>query len=216
VSGAPRFFATPEELRAWFDEHAASGSELVVGFWKSGTGRPSVTWPQSVDEALCVGWIDGVRRRVDDESYTIRFTPRRRRSIWSAVNLARFAALTEEDRVRPAGVAAFEARGAERVYSHERTEDARLDPAEETAFQASTGAWDYFLAQAPSYRRAALHWVVSAKRAETRARRLQRLVADSTAGRRLSHLTRPIRRDRPTSDVGNTSVVPAAEPPGPS
>ena len=197
MSGAPRFFATPEELRAWFDQHAATEPELLLGYWKTSTGRPSVTWPQSVDEALCVGWIDGVRRRVDDESYTIRFTPRRRRSIWSAVNLARFTALTEEGRMRPAGVAAFEARGAERVYSHERTEDARLDAAEEAAFRAAAGGWDYFQAQAPSYRKTALHWVVSAKRADTRARRLGQLMADSTAGRRLAQLSRPVRPDRP-------------------
>jgi uncharacterized protein YdeI (YjbR/CyaY-like superfamily) len=197
VSAEPVFFETPEQLRAWFEANAETEGELLLAYWRTSTGRPSVTWPQSVDEALCVGWIDGVRRRIDDESYTIRFTPRRSRSTWSAVNLARFAALSQEGRVRPAGVAAYESRGAERVYSHERTDEPLLEPAEDAAFRAVIGAGAFFDAQAPSYRRAALHWVVSAKRAETRARRLDRLVADSAAGRRLAHLTRPSDRDRP-------------------
>jgi uncharacterized protein YdeI (YjbR/CyaY-like superfamily) len=188
----PLFFATPEEFRAWFAANAASTTELLVGFYRKGSGLPSITWPEAVDEALCVGWIDGVRRGRDDTSYTIRFTPRKPRSIWSAVNIARVAALTAEGRMRPTGLAAFEARAAERsaIYSHEQQEDATLTPEEEAAFRAESGAWDFFNAQRPSYRRPALWWVVSAKRADTRARRLATLIADSAAGKTLGHLTR--------------------------
>jgi len=188
----PTFFATPEEFRAWFAAHAAANTELLVGFYKKGSGLPSITWPEAVDEALCVGWIDGVRRARDETSYTIRFTPRKARSIWSTVNIARVAALTTEGRMRPAGVTAFEARAAERseIYAYEQQEDATLTPDEEAAFRAAPGAWDFFAAQRPSYRRPALWWIVSAKRPETRARRLATLIADSAAGRTVAHLTR--------------------------
>jgi hypothetical protein len=127
----PQFFADPEALRAWFLAHADEGGELLLGYWKTGTGRPSVTWPQSVDEALCVGWIDGVRRRLDDESYVIRFTPRRPGSTWSAVNVARVAELTAQGRMQPAGLAAFEQRRADRsgTYADEQRETAALRPA---------------------------------------------------------------------------------------
>ena len=188
----PTFFAAPEEFRAWFAANAGGASALLVGFHKKGSELPSITWPEAVDEALCVGWIDGVRRARDETSYTIRFTPRTPRSIWSAVNIARVAALTAEGRMRPAGSAAFEARTAERsaIYSHEQQEDPTLTPDEEAAFRAAPGAWDFFAAQRPSYRRPALWWIVSAKRPETRARRLATLIADSAAGRTLAHLTR--------------------------
>ncbi len=191
MTAGPTFFATPEELRAWFDDNADTADELIVGYWKTKTGRPSVTWPQSVDEALCVGWIDGIRRRLDDERYTIRFTPRRPTSNWSAVNVERVASLTAEGRMRPAGTAAFDRRRREQGYGHEQRAAARLEPGEEGQFQAAGGAWEFFVAQPPSYRQAAVHWVSSAKRPETRARRLGRLVADSAAGRRLAQLSRP-------------------------
>ena len=188
----PIFFASLEEFRAWFAANAASATELLVGFYKKGSGLPSITWPEAVDEALCVGWIDGVRRGRDATSYTIRFTPRKPRSIWSAVNIARVAALTAEGRMRPAGVTAFEARVAERsaIYAYEQQDDPALTPAEEAAFRAESGAWDFFATQRPSYRRPALWWIVSARRPETRARRLATLIADSAAGRTLAHLTR--------------------------
>lgn len=188
----PTFFATPEEFRAWFAANAAASTELLVGFYKKGSGLPSITWPEAVDEALCVGWIDGVRRSRDETSYTIRFTPRKPRSIWSTVNIARVAALTAEGRMRPAGLAAFEARAAERsaIYSYEQQDDPALTPEEEAAFRAEPGAWDFFHTQRPSYRRPALWWIVSAKRPETRTRRLATLIADSAAGRTLAHLTR--------------------------
>jgi uncharacterized protein YdeI (YjbR/CyaY-like superfamily) len=189
----PTFFATPDELRAWLEEHHASEDELLVGFYKKGSGRPSITWPESVDQVLCFGWIDGVRRRVDDTSYTIRFTPRKARSTWSAVNVKRAGELIELGLMRPAGLAAFEQRADDRtaIYSYEQRKHAELDPDQERRFRANARAWTWFEAQAPSYRRAATHWVVSAKKPETRKRRLERLIGDSAAGRTVPPLTRP-------------------------
>ena len=189
----PTFFADPAELRDWFQAHADEGGELYVGYWKKGTGKPSVTWPESVDEALCVGWIDGVRRRIDDDSYLIRFTPRKAGSTWSAVNIARVAELTAEGRMQPAGLAAFERRRPARsgTYAYEQREAAELSPDQLAEFRATPGAWEFFETQPPSYRRTAVWWVVSAKRPETRARRLAQLVVDSAAGRRLAQLSRP-------------------------
>ena len=189
----PQFFADPEALRAWFLAHADEGGELLLGYWKTGTGRPSVTWPESVDEALCVGWIDGVRRRLDDESYVIRFTPRRPGSTWSAVNVARVAELTAQGRMQPAGLAAFEQRRADRsgTYAYEQREVAALTTEQEAVFRATLNAWEFFSSQPPSYRHTATWWVVSAKRAETRERRLAQLVDDSAHGRRLAQLSRP-------------------------
>jgi uncharacterized protein YdeI (YjbR/CyaY-like superfamily) len=189
----PTFVATPDEFRAWLDAHHATETELLVGFHKKGSGRPSITWPESVDEALCFGWIDGVRRRIDDDSYSIRFTPRKARSTWSAINVKRFGELTELGLVRPVGVAAFERRTEDRtgIYSYERREAAELEPAMEERFRAHARAWTWFEAQPPWYRRTATHWVISAKRPETRERRLERLIADSAAGRTVPPLTRP-------------------------
>jgi len=189
----PTFFATPDEFRAWLEKHHESETELLVGFHKKGSGRPSITWPQSVDQALCFGWIDGVRRRIDDASYSIRFTPRTARSTWSAVNVKRVAELTEQGLMRPAGVAAFERRSDDRtaIYSHERREAAAFDTEQERALKADEAAWAWFQDQPPSYRRTATHWVVSAKKPETRERRLRRLIEDSAAGRTVPPLTRP-------------------------
>jgi uncharacterized protein YdeI (YjbR/CyaY-like superfamily) len=186
----PRFFVSPAELRDWFETHHVEATELVVGFHKRGSGNGGITWSEAVDEALCVGWIDGVRRRIDDASYEIRFTPRKAGSIWSAVNIAKVSALIEQGRMRPAGTAAFERRteGRSRVYSHERSADAQLEAAEQA--QLESVGWAYFQARPPSYRRAALHWIVSAKRPETRSRRLAALIADNSANRDLKHLAR--------------------------
>jgi len=187
-----RFFASPEEWRAWLEEHHDSEAEVLVGYWKRGTGRPSLTWAESVDEALCFGWIDGVRRRVDDERYCIRFTPRRARSRWSRVNVERVAALTREGRMRPAGTAAFEARTEEGTYSYEQQQrEAALDAERERRLRGDESAWGFFSAQPPGYRRAAVHWVMSAKREETRDRRLAQLVESSANGRPVPPLTRP-------------------------
>jgi uncharacterized protein YdeI (YjbR/CyaY-like superfamily) len=192
----PTFFATPDDFRAWLEQHHSSHDELLVGFHKKGSGRPSITWPQSVDQALCFGWIDGVRRRIDDDSYSIRFTPRRARSIWSAANVKRVAELTDLGVMRPAGLAAFERRTDDRtaVYSFERRSAAEFEPAMEARFRSNARAWAWFEAQAPSYRRTATHWVISAKKPETRERRLDRLIADSAAGRTVPPLTRPTPR----------------------
>jgi uncharacterized protein YdeI (YjbR/CyaY-like superfamily) len=189
----PIYFASPEEFRAWLEQHHAAETELLVGYHKKETGVPSLTWPESVDEALCFGWIDGVRRRVDDERYTIRFTPRKPRSTWSAINIERCRELIEQGRMRAAGRSAFEARSEERsrTYSYERREAAALSDEEEQQFRANQAAWAYWEARPPGYRRTATHWVVSAKRAETRARRLATLIADSESGQLIGPLRRP-------------------------
>ena len=194
MSPAPKprdvvFFASPEELRAWFDEHHETADELWVGYHRKATGRPTVTWPEAVDEALCVGWIDGIRYRLDDTRHAQRFTPRRKGSIWSAINTKRAGELMAEGRIRPAGLRAFEARSPERtaVYSYER-ETAAFSKDQQRRFEADRPAWAFFQAQAPSWRRAITHWVSSAKREETRERRFVRLVEDSRAGRRTGAL----------------------------
>jgi len=188
----PTFFATPAEFRAWLEEHHATETELLVGFYKKGSGRPSITWPESVDEALCYGWIDGVRRSLGEEAYTIRFTPRQRRSFWSNVNIRRAGELIAEARMRPAGLAAFEGRTGERsgVYSFEQKDEIAFDEAQAREFRAAAGAWDFFQSCPPWYRRTATWWVISAKKEETRAKRLATLIADSAAGRPIRNLDR--------------------------
>lgn len=188
----PTFFETPALFRRWLKEHHNTASELWVGFHKKASGRPSITWPQSVDEALCFGWIDGVRKRLDDESYVIRFTPRKPRSTWSVVNTRRAQELLDAGRMRPAGVRAFEARDAARsgVYSFEQRDQATLSPEQDKQFRADKRAWAFFQAQPPGYRKVAVFWVVSARQEATRARRLQTLIDDSAAGRRIGPLRR--------------------------
>lgn len=188
----PTFFPTPAELRDWLERHHQSETELWVGFYKKGSGRPSITWPESVDEALCFGWIDGVRRSLDAESYVIRFSPRRRGSIWSEVNTRRARELIEMGRMEPAGLRAFEARDPERTraYSFEQRSTARLTEDDEAHFRANRVAWEFFQSQPPGYRRTALWWVMSAKREATRQRRLRQLIADCEAGRRIGLLGR--------------------------
>lgn len=192
VAGAPKFFASADAWRRWLEAHHATAPELLVGFYRKESGRPSMTWPESVDAALCFGWIDGVRRRIDGESYSIRFTPRRPRSIWSAINVKRVAALTDAGLMSEAGLRAFAARTSERtgVYSFEQQKKAKLAPADEKRFRANADAWRFFQAQPAGYRHVATWWVVSAKKDATRERRLATLIADSAEGRRLKHLTR--------------------------
>jgi len=186
----PTFFASPTDMRRWFERHHATASELLVGFHKVGTGTPSITWPESVDEALCFGWIDGIRRRIDDTSYTIRFTPRKPGSNWSAVNVRRAEALIREGRMCPAGLAAFEKRAEARtgVYSFEQRHELNLPPEFEERLRADPAAWEYWQACPPGYRATATWWVVSAKRTETRERRLGQLVEHSGAGRKVPPL----------------------------
>jgi uncharacterized protein YdeI (YjbR/CyaY-like superfamily) len=187
----PTFFTTPEDFRAWLEEHHDDARELLVGFHKKATGRPCITWPESVDEALSFGWIDGVRKSLGDDAYTIRFTPRKPRSTWSAVNIRRARQLIAERRMRPAGLAAFEARTDARsaIYAYEQRGNARLEPSEEQEFRANAAAWEYFQSRPPGYRKTAIWWVVSAKREETRRRRLRTLIEDSAQGRTIRQLT---------------------------
>jgi uncharacterized protein YdeI (YjbR/CyaY-like superfamily) len=182
----PIFFATPADFRAWLERNHASEKELLVGYYRKASGKPSITWPESVDEALCFGWIDGIRRRIDDESYSIRFTPRKPTSHWSSVNIARVAELRKEGRMRPAGLAAFERRSESRsgIYSYEQRQAARFDADQEREFRSNEAAWSFFQAQPRGYRQLATYRVVSAKREETRRKRLASLIEDSAAGRR--------------------------------
>src|SRR5262245_11082121 len=183
------FFESPAELRAWFDEHHETADELWVGYHRKATGRPTVTWPEAVEEALCVGWIDGIRYRLDDTRNAQRFTPRRKGSFWSAINTKRAGELISEGRMRPAGRKAFEARSPEKtaIYSYE-LETAAFSDDQQRRFEADAAAWEFFQVQAPSWRRAITHWVSSAKRDETRERRFNQLVKDSRAGRRTGAL----------------------------
>ncbi len=188
----PTFFPTPGKWRRWLERHHGTRDELWVGFHKKESGKPSITWPESVDQALCFGWIDGVRKGHDDTSYAIRFTPRRPTSNWSAVNIKRFAELTEQGLVRPSGRKAFEKRETHKskVYSYEQRQHAKLPPTYLQQFKQSRAAWDFFENQPPWYRRTATFWVISAKREETRQRRLATLIEDSDHGRTIKPLTR--------------------------
>jgi uncharacterized protein YdeI (YjbR/CyaY-like superfamily) len=188
----PTFFVTAGELRAWFERNHTTQTELLVGFYKRGSGRPSITWQELVDEELCFGWIDGVRQGIDEVSYSNRITPRQPRSTWSAINIARAKELIRLGRMHSAGMAAFERRTEERsaIYSYEQRNSARLDPGAERSFRAKKKAWTFFQAQAPGYRQGATWWVVSAKREETRKKRLATLIADSALGRAIGPLRR--------------------------
>jgi uncharacterized protein YdeI (YjbR/CyaY-like superfamily) len=192
----PTFFATAGELREWLERNHATASELFVGFYKRGSGKPSITWQELVDEELCFGWIDGVRQGIDAVSYSNRITPRQPRSTWSAINIARAKELIRTGRMHPAGLKAFERRTKERsaIYSYEQRKSARLDPVGERSFRANKKAWTYFRSQAPGYQQTATWWVISAKREETRKKRLETLIRDSESG----HTVRPLSpRSRP-------------------
>ena len=189
----PKFFPTPAHWRRWLERHHDRQDELWVGYYKRGTGQASITWPESVDQALCYGWIDGIRKRIDDTSYMIRFTPRRAGSTWSAVNLRRMSALMESDLVQPAGLEAFkrwkQARGG--LDRDKQRESARFSAEYLKRFKASRKGWSYWESQPPGYRSTATLWVMSAKREATRQRRLATLIQDSEAGRRIAPLRRP-------------------------
>ena len=182
----PLFFKSPAELRQWFEKQQATADELLVGFHKKGTGKPTLTWPESVAEALCFGWIDGIRRKLDEDRYTIRFTPRRPGSRWSAINIKMMAALEAEGRMTPAGRAVFEARKDKQSpgYSYERRE-AAFDAPRLKAFQKNKAAWAFFEAQPPGYRRIITWWVMSAKQEDTRDRRLTKLIESYAAKKRI-------------------------------
>ncbi len=192
----PLFFTKPSEFHAWLEKHHDKTQEVWVGFHKKGSGKASITWPESVDEALCFGWIDGVRKSISDTSYAIRFTRRTARSVWSAVNIERAKELISLGRMQPAGLKVFEQRTDERsaIYSYEQRHSARLSSAFEKQFRANKKAWDFFLAQAPWYQRVAAFWVLSAKREETKMKRLGKLIEDSKNERTIPPLTRPPKR----------------------
>ncbi len=185
------FFARPAEWRRWLAQNHEQATELWVGFYKKDSGRESITWPEAVDEALCFGWIDGVRKSIDGISYAIRFTPRKPKSIWSAINIARIEALTRLGLMQPKGLEAFSKRteGNSKVYSFEQ-ESVQLGQGYEEQFRQNRQAWEFFGSQAPSYRKAAIWWVMSAKGEATRLKRLSTLIKDSESGQRVAHLRR--------------------------
>ena len=187
LANAPIFFKSPGGFRSWLRRNHTRVDELWVGYHRKASGEPSITWPESVDEALCFGWIDGIRKKIDDKSYKIRFTPRRTRSTWSAVNIARVAALTREGRMKPGGMEAFARREEKNsgTYSFENRNAAKLTLTDAREFRRDPAAWKFFEAQPPGYRRLMAWWVISAKRPETRRDRLQRLISASGAGRRM-------------------------------
>jgi uncharacterized protein YdeI (YjbR/CyaY-like superfamily) len=189
----PAFFASPDAFRAWLEKHHDHAQELWVGFHKKSSGKPSITWPQSVDAALCFGWIDGIRRSVNAESYTIRFTPRKPDSTWSAINIKRVGELRKMGVMQPAGLKAFERRQDDKsaIYSYEQRRTAKLSEAYEKQFRATKKAWIFFQAQPPWYRRTASWWVISAKKEETRLKRLATLIEDSEKGQAIAPLKRP-------------------------
>jgi len=187
----PTFFASPGKLRAWFVKNHATRTELWVGFHKKDSGKPSVTWPESVDEALCVGWIDGLRKGIDATSYTIRFTPRKPTSIWSAINLRKVKELVKSGHMRPAGLAIYEAR---RDKEHKGYSIAalttELDPKYAKLMRKNAAAWKFYQAQPPGYRKMVTHWVTNAKQEATRMARLEILMTHSARGERIPRLTR--------------------------
>jgi uncharacterized protein YdeI (YjbR/CyaY-like superfamily) len=189
----PKFFPSASAWHAWLEEHHQKEEELWVGFHKVGSGKPSITWPEAVDGALCFGWIDGVRKSLDEKSYVIRFSPRRSKSIWSAINIKRVAELSNQGLMRPAGAQAFEKRTGDRseIYAYEQRMGAKLGAAYEKSFRAHKTAWKFFQAQPPWYRRTASWWVISAKKEETRLKRLAQLIADSENERPIAQLARP-------------------------
>lgn len=182
----PHYFTTPARFHNWLKKNHATATELLVGFYKVNSGKPSITYQEALDEALCFGWIDGIRKSVDEERYTIRFTPRKPTSNWSNVNIKRMKELIAAGRVQPAGLAAFEARQAAKsgVYTYENRPQ-QLSAEYEKKFCANKKAWEFFQSQAPYYQRTACGWVMTAKKEETRLRRLATLIEDSAQGRRL-------------------------------
>src|SRR5438552_12976389 len=182
----PRFFATPDAFRDWLHANHEKETELWVGFYKKGSGKPSIDWPQSVDEALCFGWIDGIRKSIDEESYMIRFTPRKPGSVCSAVNIRNVEKLAKEKRMQPAGLKAFEARRENRsgIYSYEQRRP-ELEEKYARKLKRNGAAWKFFQAQPPSYRKMINWWIISAKQEETRLKRLDKLIEASVQGRRL-------------------------------
>jgi uncharacterized protein YdeI (YjbR/CyaY-like superfamily) len=188
----PVFFPSSADFRSWLQAEGAKRTELLVGLYKKASGKPSITYPEAVDEAICFGWIDGVRRSIDADAYMVRFTPRKPRSQWSAINIRHVQRLTKAGRMRPEGLKAFEgATEQTRKYSYEQRGQAKFPVQDERRFRANRKAWEFFQAQPPWYRRTSTFWVVSAKKEETRQRRFATLVNDCECGRILKPLQRP-------------------------
>ncbi|KGO79064.1 bacteriocin-protection protein [Flavobacterium beibuense F44-8] len=181
------FFETPAHFREWLEKHHEVKTELLVGYYKKGTGKPSITWPESVDEALCFGWIDGIRRTVSEEVYSIRFTPRRPNSVWSAVNVKKMEEQLQLGRVFPMGIAAYEKLNEDRskIYSHERKAPAEFSTDQVNIFEKNEKAWVFFNDQPPYYKNLMRHWVTSAKQEKTKISRLEKLIEASENGIRL-------------------------------
>ncbi len=192
----PKFFKTPSDFRKWLEAYHSTAKELWVGFYKKSSGKPSITWPESVNEVLCFGWIDGIRKNIDEESYQIRFSPRKPRSIWSAVNIRNAERLIKEGRMQPAGLKAYEARTANRsgIYAYEQRSPELVEPYLGN-LKRNRKAWEFFQAQPPGYRKTINWWIVSAKKEETRLKRLEQLIEESAAGHRIGLLT-PGRQSR--------------------
>ena len=188
----PTFFEAQAEFRQWLEQHHCETRELWVGFYRKESGRGGITYPEALDEALCFGWIDGLRKALNNSSYTIRFTPRKADGIWSTVNTRRVEELTKLGRMQKPGLAAFKNRDLQKSqqYSYER-HNCKLEAAQEKKLQANTEAWEFFRAQAPWYQRTTTWWVVSAKREETRLKRLATLIEDSEKGRRIGLVDYP-------------------------
>lgn len=187
ASPEPTFFASASDFRVWLQAHAATASELLVGYWKVDSGRPSMSWSESVDEALCFGWIDGVRKRIDDDAYQIRFTPRKPNSIWSAVNIRKFGSLQASGRMTEAGARAYAHRTERKsvVYAYEQPVEAELSATEILEFSRDGSAWAYFQACPPGYRKVVLHWITEAKKPETRSARLHKLIEACASAERM-------------------------------
>ncbi len=187
----PKFFSRPELFRKWLANNHLSQLELIVGYYKKDSGKPSMTWPQSVDEALCFGWIDGIRRRIDEASYSIRFTPRKKSSVWSKINIGRAEMMIAEGRMTPAGQAAFDLRVERRsgIYSYEQM-TAELDEQYALLLKVNQAAWKFYQSQSASYRKSVNWWICSAKQETTRQRRLQQLIEDCADGLKIKHLRR--------------------------
>lgn len=180
------FFRSSEGFRKWLEKNHLKEKELLVGFYKVGTGKPSMTWSESVDQALCFGWIDGIRRTIDEASYSIRFTPRKTTSIWSAINIRKMDELRKAGLMNPAGEKAFSFMSEKRnnVYSHEKA-PVPLDPSYLKDFKKNRKAWKFFEAQAPSYKKVMVHWVMAAKQDKTQVSRLEKVIKMSEEGKRI-------------------------------
>jgi len=193
VPPKPQFFATPTAWRAWLEANHAEATELWVGFYKRNSGQPSITWPEAVDGALCFGWIDGIRKSINADAYKIRFTPRKPRSTWSAINIKRATELAAMGIMHAAGKRAFEKRTSERTatYSYEQRKQAKLPVEYEEKFRSNYAAWEFFVTRPPWYRRTSTYWVISAKKEATRMKRLDQLIHDSSRRIIIAALRRP-------------------------